>query len=163
MPFRRYLAILPFAILLPGAATMAAPLAPWNETKVIAEATGGQLKAAKGTYFDKDCNEALDYEAEAVDLNGDGQPEVFTVVHGTCLGGWAGNSVNLFIKNADGQWKPQFGFPGTYTVRKTRNKGFPDIEIGGPGLCFPVWRWNGERYAILKSCPSEGEGQRRRN
>lgn len=50
------------------------------------------------------------------------------------------------------QWTPQFGFPGIYTVLATKNKGYPDIEIGGPGNCFPVWRWNGQQYAIHKKC-----------
>jgi hypothetical protein len=57
-----------------------------------------------------------------------------------------------YIKNTHGQWKPQFGFPGIYTVLKTKSKGYPDIEIGGPGTCFPVWRWNGRAYAIHKRC-----------
>ena len=26
--------------------------------------------------------------------------------------------------------------------------GWPDIEMGGPGFCFPVWRWNGKAYAL---------------
>jgi hypothetical protein len=60
--------------------------------------------------------------------------------------------MNLYIKNPNGQWKPQFGFPGVYTVLTTKNKGYPDIEIGGPRTCFPVWRWNGRAYAIYKKC-----------
>ena len=120
--------------------------------KIIAEATGGALKSAKGKYFEPSCNESVDYDAEVIDLNGDGQPEVFTQVQGTCLGGMAGVSMNLYIKNKQGQWKPQFGFPGMYTVLKTKNKGYPDIEIGGPGNCFPVWRWNGREYDIHKKC-----------
>ena len=64
----------------------------------------------------------------------------------------AGVFMNLYIKNPNGQWKPQFGFPGVYTVLTTKNKGYPDIEIGGPRTCFPVWRWNGRAYAIYKKC-----------
>ena len=123
-----------------------------SDATIIAEATGGRFKAAKGKYFEKACNERLDYEAEVVDLNGDGQPEVFTSVQGTCMGGMAGVHMNLYIRGADGRWQPQFGFPGIYNVLKTRNKGFPDIEIGGPGNCFPVWRWNGSAYAIYRKC-----------
>jgi hypothetical protein len=30
----------------------------------------------------------------------------------------------------------------------TRGKdGWPDLEVGGPGFCFPVQRWNGRAYA----------------
>ena len=124
----------------------------WDEAKVIAQATGGRMKAKTGSYFDKDCNQKTEYSAEVIDLNGDGQPEVFANVHGTCQGGAAGVHMNLYIKNAAGQWKPQFGFPGIYNILKTKNKGYPDIEIGGPGSCAPVWRWNGQQYAGFKKC-----------
>lgn len=123
-----------------------------DKNKIVAEATGGKFKTLKGKYFDKDCNENLEYEAEVIDLNGDGQPEVFLSIQGLCLGGAAGVHLNLFVKNAKGQWKPQFGFPGIYTILKTKFKGYPDIEIGGPGNCSPVWRWNGVEYALFKKC-----------
>ena len=35
--------------------------------------------------------------------------------------------------------------------------GWPDIEMGGPGFCFPVWRWNGKAYALNRF---EYEGKR---
>ncbi len=60
--------------------------------------------------------------------------------------------MNRYIKNAGGQWKPQFGFPGMYNILKTKSKGYPDIKIGGPGSCAPVWRWNGQQNAIVKKC-----------
>ncbi len=137
-----------------GQGVHAAPNAnPAADARIIAEATGGKFKAATGKYFESACKESLAYEAEVVDLNGDGQPEVFTSVHGSCLGGMAGVQVNLFTRDTGGRWVPQFGFPGMYTVLKTKNKGYPDIEIGGPGNCFPVWRWNGQQYALHKKCP----------
>lgn len=131
----------------------AAPKAnPAADARIIAEATGGPLKAARGKYFEQACNQSLDYEAEVVDLNGDGQPEVFTSVQGTCRGGMAGVSMILYIRDSNGRWQPQFDFPGVYTVLKTKNKGYPYIEIGGPGNCFPVSRWNGQQYSIQKKC-----------
>jgi len=152
-------------LLALGAAGPISPVsaAPaWDESKVIREGTGGQFKAPKGKYFDKDCNQSLDYEATVVDLNGDGQPEVFTQVYGTCLGGMAGVLLNLYVRNSAGQWKPQFGFPGMYEILKTGNQGYPDIEIGGPGFCFPVWRWNGREYALYKHVAKEKGGCARR-
>ena len=35
--------------------------------------------------------------------------------------------------------------------------GWPDIQMGGPGFCFPVWRWNGSAYALNRF---EYEGKR---
>jgi uncharacterized low-complexity protein len=153
----RYFGILVGALLVAVAHSQSAVAASSDNAsaaQVVSEATGGKLKATKGKYFEKSCNEQLDYDAEVVDLNGDGQPEVFTNIYGTCMGGMAGVDMNLYIKNKKGQWIAQFGFPGTYKVLKTKSKGYPDIEIGGPGFCFPVWRWNGHHYKIHKKCPS---------
>jgi hypothetical protein len=152
MSFHRLSAVVLMLALASALTVMAAPPSRWDTSKVVTEATGGQFKATAGKYFDKECNAYLDYTTEVVDLNDDGQPEVFTSVQGTCLGGMTGVSMNLYIKNTLGQWKPQFGFPGVYTVLKTKHKGYPDIEVGGPGTCFPVWRWNGQAYAIHKRC-----------
>ncbi len=30
---------------------------------------------------------------------------------------------------------------------KTKH-GWPDIENGGPGFCFAVYRWNGQKYDV---------------
>lgn len=133
------------------AAVTAAPPARWDDDQVIREATGGRLTKPRGSFVDEAC-QTVDYDATVVDLNGDGQPEVFTQVHGTCVGGMAGVHMNLYIKDKRGQWQAQFGFPGIALVKKTRNKGFPDIEIGGPGTCFPLWRWNGRKYILQKGC-----------
>jgi hypothetical protein len=141
------------ALVFPPTAFAARDSGP-GDAKVISDATGGRLKATKGRYFDKSCNESVDYDAEVIDLNGDGQPEVFTNLYGTCVGGSAGVHMDLYIKNKSGQWKAQFGFPGQHNVLNTKSKGFPDIEIGGPGTCFPIWRWNGEQYDAYKRCQS---------
>lgn len=121
------------------------------DAKILAEATQGQLKSLKGNYFDKEFNASIDFEATVIDLNRDGQPEVFTIKYGGMFGR-AGSELQLYVKGRDGRWKPQFGFPGSYKILANKSGGYPDIEIQGPGTCFPVWRWNGSAYAIHKSC-----------
>lgn len=118
----------------------------------IQAATGGKMKAVKGKVIDEDCGEEIEYEAEAVDLNGDGQLEVMTQEFGSCFGR-AGVQMNLYIKDKSGKWQPQFGFPGSPKILEAKNQGFPDIEVLGPGTCFPVWRYNGKQYDIAKRCP----------
>ncbi|MFZ3222262.1 MAG: hypothetical protein WA142_04095 [Rugosibacter sp.] len=150
----RYIAlssVVLFTAFIHAPIVFAAP-SPSQADAIVSEATSGQLKATKGKYFEKTCNESVDYDAEVIDLNGDGQPEVFTNVHGICMGGGAGVLMDMYIKSKSGQWKPQFGFPGVPHVLKTKHKGYPDIEIGGPGNCFPVWRWNGREYDTHKKC-----------
>ena len=65
----------------------------------------------------------------------------------------AGVQLDLLVKGKDEKWTPQFGFSGVYTIFETKHREYPDIEIGGPGNCFPVWRWNGTTYALHKKCP----------
>lgn len=110
-----------------------------------------ELKEHAGKLID-DCDEEVQPEIEAIDLNSDGRPEVFVTLSGACYG-VAGAQLSLLIKNGKGQWQPNLGFPaGGYKVLTTTNLGYPDIEIGGPGSCFPVWRWDGAQYEIHKRC-----------
>ncbi len=75
----------------------AAPPDSSADAKIISEATGGKLKATQGEYFDKYCG-PVDYGAEVVDLNGDGRPEVFTNLYGSCYG-MAGRKMDFYIKD----------------------------------------------------------------
>lgn len=61
-------------------------------------------------------------------------------------------SPSLLARDQQGHWKENFGFPGIHKLLPTRHLGYPDIKIGGPGFCFPVWRRNGRRYRIFKRC-----------
>lgn len=134
--------------LVCGATALAADQAALD---AIQAATGGKMKAVKGKAIVDDCGE-VEYEAEAVDLNGDGQLEVMTQEFGSCFGR-AGVQANLYIKDKGGKWQAQFGFPGSLKILEAKNHGFPDIEVLGPGTCFPVWRYNGKQYDIAKRCP----------
>lgn len=62
----------------------AAPATDTAAVAAIQSATKGKMKPAKGTAKDSDCGQ-VDYEAEAVDLNGDGPLEVLTKEFGACF------------------------------------------------------------------------------
>ncbi len=90
------------------------------------------------------------YEAGRIDtvrdLNGDGQPEAIVTEGGTDCYGMAGTGFVLVSKQAGG-WKRMTGATGMPTILSTKGAGgWPDIEIGGPGFCFPVERWDGRTY-----------------
>ncbi len=106
-------------------------------------------------YYIEDCKEKNPTEMKLEDLNKDGQPEVFVVTYGACLGGAAGSAVTVFIKHSSGVWQPNLGFPGIYRILKTQSQGFADIELRGVGKCSPVWRWNGTTYGLYKNCPAK--------
>lgn len=86
--------------------------------------------------------------AEVRDLNGDGRPEAVITEGGTYCFGHTGAGYTVVSKQANGSWKKVTGGTGIATFLQTKGKdGWPDIEVGGPGFCFPVIRWNGREYS----------------
>jgi len=87
--------------------------------------------------------------AEVRDLNGDGRPEALITEGGTYCFGSTGAGYTLVSKQADGSWKKITSGTGVPTFLTVKGKdGWPDIEVGGPGFCFPVEHWNGREYAL---------------
>jgi hypothetical protein len=82
------------------------------------------------------------------DVDGDGQPEaMLSEDNGGCYGA-TGSGFALVSRAANGSWRLMAKGPGIPTMLPTRGAaGWPDLEIGGPGFCFPVLRWNGRAYA----------------
>ena len=91
---------------------------------------------------------------QALDFNGDGRPEAVVTEGSLFCFGRTEVGYTVVSKQADGSWKQITAGPGIVTVLPTpkvvlaRNGGWPDLEIGGPGFCFPVERWNGKEYAL---------------
>ncbi|TGX54164.1 hypothetical protein E5A73_08575 [Sphingomonas gei] len=85
------------------------------------------------------------------DLNGDGRPEaVITEGSIACFGGDE-MGYNLVSKQADQTWKRITDGAGILTILATKGMGgWPDLEIGGQGFCFPVQRWNGKAYVLQR-------------
>ena len=101
---------------------------------------------------DSVCEQGAQLELTTPDLNADGNVEVFVLGGNSCLSGFTGSSVWLFIKDASGKYKGDLGFPaGAYESLKTKNLGYPDLMFGGPGFCHAVWRWNGKAYDFLRN------------
>jgi hypothetical protein len=84
---------------------------------------------------------------EVKDLNGDGRPEAVISEGSTYCYGMTGTGYSLVSKGGDGKWvliDERQGIPTFLATRGAAN--WPDIEVGGPGFCFPVVRWNGKEY-----------------
>jgi hypothetical protein len=83
---------------------------------------------------------------EVVDLNGDAAPEVWIrESSGFCYGNTAEAVVLLTRKPAG--WAVLLDEVGIALARKTKARGWPDIEVGGPGIqAKPVFRFDGTRY-----------------
>jgi hypothetical protein len=86
---------------------------------------------------------------QVADFNGDGRPEAIISEGSLFCYGMQGSGYMLVSKQADGAWKlitSGSGIPGPLQTRGA--DGWPDLEIGGPGFCFAVERWNGSAYVL---------------
>jgi len=83
------------------------------------------------------------------DLNGDGRLEIVITEGSTYCHGMTGSGFDIVSKQANGSWKLILSRTGVATFLNTRGAGgWPDIEVGGPGFCFPIERWNGKEYRL---------------
>lgn len=96
--------------------------------------------------------------SEVRDINGDGLPDTIISEGGTECHGMTGQGYSLVSKQSNGTWKLVSGGTGIPMFLKGQAaKGWPDLQVGGPGFCFPVLRWNGQQYALNRY---EYEGKR---
>lgn len=85
---------------------------------------------------------------ELADLNGDGMPEAFVKESSVICYGNTAEAFVLVGKGADGNWTVLLDQVGIPVTLETSNQGWPDIEVGGPGLgAFPHYRFDGTRYS----------------
>lgn len=120
----------------------------------------GQWRACEDPGTDSYSAGAID---QVADLNGDGRPEAIISEGSSFCYGMQGSGYALVSKQADGAWTLITSGSGIPTPLGTRGtSGWPDLEIGGPGFCFAVERWNGKAYVLNrheydgKACRPEG-------
>ena len=110
----------------------------------------------QGDHWQSECDDpgTPSYEPGKIeqyaDLNGDGRPEAIVTEGGTYCYGNTGTGFTLLTRSGAGKWSKLYQSQGVATVLKTRANGWPEIEVGGPGFCFPVLRWSGKAYAIQR-------------
>ena len=86
------------------------------------------------------------------DMNKDGNEEVFIVMQSSALFGNKEQDFMLFIKNNKGTFVKDPDLSGGIAmILLSKNLGYPDIAVGGPGFEFPVCRWDGKKYKYLKT------------
>ena len=60
--------------------------------------------------------------------------------------GHTGTGFTLLTRSSAGAWTKLHESEGVANFLKTRSNGWPELEVGGPGFCFPVLRWNGKAF-----------------
>lgn len=123
-----------------------------EESAAIFKAAGFKAKAGKHVRCEDDVTASYTPGSiELQDLNGDGTAEAWAK-EGSLF--CYGNTAEYFVllgKDAKGGWTQLLESVGVPMVLEAKSKGWPDIEVGGPGAGpFPVYRYNGKTYAKKK-------------
>lgn len=133
-------------------AAQTAALAPADEAAAFAAAGFTRLDGAWRACEDPGTASYTPGAIEQVtDLNGDGRPEaIITESSGFCYG-MQGSGYMLVSQQPDRSWKLVTSGSGILIPLETRGAGgWQDLQIGGPGFCFAVERWNGSAYQLQR-------------
>ncbi|MES2903119.1 MAG: hypothetical protein V4696_02950 [Pseudomonadota bacterium] len=95
------------------------------------------------------CDRRTPLGLETRDFNGDKQLDALVIDGGLeCYGSTESGFVLLTRSGSgSGKWTRLYGGSGVPRFLSTRANGWPDLEVGGPGFCFPILRWTGKEYA----------------
>lgn len=110
--------------------------------------------------LDPACRQPIHFpEVSFEDLDGDGTLEIFAIYGNLCMSGGTASNIVLLRKGANGRFIAELGFPAAgYKILGTKNRGFPDLQIGGMGFCEAVWRWDGAAYQHHRNQPTGPDG-----
>jgi hypothetical protein len=134
----------------PSAAAPAANELTVGERAAIFKAAG--LAQRGQDWVGCDGNSTASIEKDGVrDLNGDGKPEAIVTESGTACYGNTGQGFYLLTQAAPGSWTQLYSSPGIPEFLGTKANGWPELEVGGPGFCFPILRWDGKTYVFNRN------------
>ncbi len=123
-----------------------------EEREAIFEAAGFKPKGDKFVHCDEDVT--MSYSPgwiEMEDVNDDGTRDAWVKESSTFCYGNTAEFFVLVTQRAGGGWVNLLVSVGVPTALPTKSKGWPDIEVGGPGFGkFPVYSFDGKKYVLKK-------------
>jgi len=143
------------------AALLALP-APTGEQPAIYRAAGFTKRGAVWKSGNCDGFESNSYMPGSVDtyrdLNGDGRPEAIVTEGGAICYGNTGVHFWLLSKQASGSWMRLYDGLAMPEVLETKGvDDWPDIYMGGPGMCRRVISWDGRAYVPGRFQDADGK------
>lgn len=83
------------------------------------------------------------------DFNNDGHPDAIVTEGSSFCFGRTGTGFSIVSQQESGEWWIMADMTGIPKLLDQHGiNGWPDIEVSGPGFCFPIWRWTGAEYVI---------------
>ncbi len=143
-------------LLLSGGSAIAPPALAsftqdYEEDKEAAFEAAGLDEQKRLSRIRKDPNLRINFKTN--DFNEDGLPDALIIETSSFFHGNTGFEFRLVSKQEDGSWRLMLKNKGYPKILETQGvDGWPDIKVGLPGLCAPVFRWDGLEYERIKSC-----------
>lgn len=142
-----------FLFSISGSTASTIKLSPDEEKAVFLAAKYQYInKEWRACFHEEDKHYVAGSIEEVRDINGDGFPDAVVMDSSTFCYGRSGVSFTLVSKQANGEWKYMTSGTGYADFLDIKGaNGWPDIEVGGPGFCFPVSRFDGEKYKFNRT------------
>ena len=137
--------------------TKAGPLTDADRAAILK--TLGLKSNPRGQVMNE-CDELSTPQFLPADLGGSvGTATLFAISGGPNTAGCYGDGADLHLMTRSGAgWREIYSARGRMLIiLPTSTAGVRDIADGGPGLTFPVWVWNGTRYASARRAISDAE------
>ncbi len=118
------------------------------------------LKSTPRGQVMNECGELSSPQFLSADLGGSvGTATLFAMSGGPNTASCYGDGPDLHLMTRTGTgWKEIYAARGRMLiVLPTSTGGVRDIADGGPGMSFPIWTWNGTRYAATRRSISDAE------
>jgi hypothetical protein len=106
------------------------------------------------------CDELVTPQYLAAELGGSiGTATLFAISGGPRMASCYGDGPDLHLMMRDGAaWREIYAARGRMLIiLPTSTAGVRDLADGGPGSSFPVWTWNGKRYAAARRSISDAQ------
>ena len=140
------------AILLSAALAAGAAEPSEAERVAIFEAAGFEKKGDGYVHCDQDVTTSYAPGwIEMEDVNGDGSRDAWVKESSVFCYGNTAEFFVLVTRQVGGGWVNILEAEGVPTALESKSKGWPDIEVGGPGFGKPpVYAFEGKKYVLKK-------------
>ena len=148
------------SIALAGAAMAQPPPAPLPAADRGALLRALHLTADARGRVTNDCGEKVTPRILPANVGGAvGVAQLVIVPNGaeqaTCYGDNPG--AMTLMKREGASWRAIFSGGGYIAIMTAQHGGVHDIALGGPGFSFPVYQWDGTKYAATRRNISDSE------